>query len=201
MVACLTSDFLRNGNGKIGEAFGPAIQTKRAGFFAKVLPVLCVQDLDTSKFAADRAVKVGGGIMRVNHSNFFRVCEAYNFPEKPRIHAGFFSKGNHVRCFACPGTRFFQTANDEPEFLGGILDKIQDDSFQSAHAQTEHDLHHGFRQLHEVHTRQCQFACRSVRDTSGGRGNVRKGVRRWVVPRDGTRVLCKRAANATGAGN
>ena len=111
-----------------------------------------VQNLDARQLAADRPVKVGGGIMRVDHINLFSAHEARNPPEEPPIYTRLFVERDDARRLAAPGPRLFQAANDEPEFLGGIPDKVQDDTFQSAHAQTEYNLHDDFRRLHEGHT-------------------------------------------------
>ena len=111
-----------------------------------------MEDLNTREFAADGPVEVGGGIVGVDHIDLFSACEPRNLPEEPPIQAGSFAKSDDARCLVAPGARFFQTTNNEAKFLGGILDKIQDNTFQSAHAQTEYDLHDGFRGLHEGHT-------------------------------------------------
>src|SRR5438128_1786200 len=96
---------------------GPTIQTICAGFFAEVLAVFRVQNFHSREFAADCPVEVSGGIMRVNHIDLFSAREARNSPEEPPIHAGFLAERDDARCLTPPGSRLFQTTNDEPEFL------------------------------------------------------------------------------------
>jgi hypothetical protein len=142
-----------------------------AGFVAEVLPVFRVQDLHTRELAADGAVKMGSGIMRVDHIDLFRARKARNLPEEPPIQAGYrVAKRDDMWYFATPGTRFFQTTNDEAEFLGSILDQVHNNSFQPAHAQAEYDLHHGFRRRHGGHAsiRQISFCAWQTRTCAAG---------------------------------
>jgi hypothetical protein len=85
----------------------------------------------------------------MNYVNLLGAREAHNFSEEPPIDTRLFSERDDMRRFIRPSPRLFQTADDETKFTRSMLDEIENNTFQSADAQAEDNLHHSLGRLHE----------------------------------------------------